>query len=302
MVTMDAFASAFGFDAKSDDVWTTLGKVTAVGSGTLSVLLGGSATPTECEAYCLAGVGDIVFVAITKGRARAIACKGGGSTGEYLPITGGTLTGDLTVETDLDVDGDVSFGGGATITEQATWRTALGLGTIATAGSADYLKRQPSGTSELPEDTSTGSGYPIVLSNSFANNGVLSYMTAANFRSLLGVSAKPTQLYNNATGSNGTITLSSSAANYNHMRIYYKHSSDNTYSSVDVYSPNGKIVLLPIVEATTSAAWIVGRAVTISGTSISTASNWYGEQNTTTGASYNHTNYVNIIRVEGWND
>ena len=302
MVSMDAFASAFGFDAKSDDVWTTLGKVTAVGSGTLSVLLGGSATPTECEAYCLASVGDIVFVAITKGRARAIACKGGGSTGEYLPISGGTLTGKLTVETDLDVDGDVSFGGGATIAEQATWRTALGLGTIATAGSADYLKRQPSGTSELPEDTATGSGYPIVLSDSFANNGVLSYMTAANFRALLGVSAKPTQLYNNATGSNGTITLSSSAANFNHIRIYYKHSSDNTYSSVDVYSPNGKIVLLPIVEATTSAAWIVGRAVTISGTSISTASNWYGEQNTTTGASYNHANYVNIVRVEGWND
>lgn len=302
MVTMDAFASAFGFDAKSDDVWTTLGKVTAVGSGTLSVLLGGSATPTTCEAYCLASVGDIVFVAITKGRARAIAVKGGGSTGEYLPLSGGTLTGGLTIEGDLGVDGDVSFDGGATIAEQATWRTALGLGTIATAGSADYLKRQPSGTSELPEDTSTGSGYPIVLSDSFANSGVLSYMTAANFRSLLGVSAKPTQLYNNTTGSNGTITLSSSAANFNHMRIYYKHSSDNTYSSVDVYSPNGKTVLLPIVEATTSAAWIVGRAVTISGTSISTASNWYGEQNTTTGTSYNHTNYVNIVRVEGWNN
>lgn len=302
MVAMDVFAHAFGFDAKSDDVWTTLGKVTAVNGGTLSVLLGGSATPTECEAYCVASVGDIVFVAITKGRARAIACKGGGSTGEYLPITGGTLTGDLTVETDLDVDGDVSFGGGATIAEQATWRTALGLGTIATAGSADYLKRKPSGTSELPQDTATGSGYPIVLSDTFANNGEISYMTAANFRALLGVSAKPTQLYNNATGSNGTITLSQTAANFNHMRIYYKHSSDNTYSSVDVYSPNGKIVLLPIVEATTSAAWIVGRAVTVSGTSISTASNWYGEQNTTTGASYSHKNYVNIVRVEGWND
>lgn len=99
---MDAFASAFGFDAKSDDVWTTLGKVTAVGSGTLSVLLGGSATPTECEAYCLAGVGDIVFVAITKGRARAIACKG---------------------------------------VDAATWRTALGLGSMATEDSGDYVSK-----------------------------------------------------------------------------------------------------------------------------------------------------------------
>lgn len=85
MVGMDAFASAFGFDAKSDDVWTTLGKVTAVNGSTLSVLLGGSATPTECEAYCLAEVGDIVFVAISKGRARAIAVKGGG----LVPIANG---------------------------------------------------------------------------------------------------------------------------------------------------------------------------------------------------------------------
>lgn len=85
MVAMDVFAHAFGFDAKSDDVWTTLGKVTAVNGSTLSVLLGGSATPTECEAYCLAEVGDIVFVAISKGRARAIAVKGGG----LVPIANG---------------------------------------------------------------------------------------------------------------------------------------------------------------------------------------------------------------------
>lgn len=309
MVSMDAFASAFGLASKQGETWFTLGKVTAVNGSKLSVLMGGSATPTECEAYCIAGVGDVVLIIIKDGAPRAIATKGGvndaakwrdalglgsmatESASDYLPTSDGTLTGSLTVNTDS-----------VTISDAGGWRSALGLGSIATASDSDYLKRQPSGTSELPQDTSTGSGYPIVLSDTFANNGEISYMTAANFRALLGVSAKPTQLYNNAKGSNGTITLSSSAANYNHMRIYYKHSSDSTYSSVDVYSPNGKTVLLPIVEATTSAAWIVGRAVTISGTSISTASNWYGEQNTTTGASYNHTNYVNIVRVEGWND
>lgn len=191
----------------------------------------------------------------------------------------------------------IVYAGGA----KQAWRDALGLGTIATAGSADYLKRQPSGTSELPQDTSTGSGYPIVLSDSFANNGVLSYMTTSNFRTLIGVSAKPTQLYNSTSGSTGTITLSQTAANFNYLRIFYKHSSDSVYFSVEVYSPNSKLVLLPIVEATASTAWIVGRLVQISGTSVSTYNNWYGEQNTTSGASYNHTNYVSIVRVEGWN-
>ena len=78
MVAMDVFAHAFGLDSKSDDVWTVLGKVTAINGNKLSVLLGGSATPTECESYCLADVGDIVFVVISKGKARAVAVKGGG--------------------------------------------------------------------------------------------------------------------------------------------------------------------------------------------------------------------------------
>lgn len=135
MVTMDAFASAFGFDSKSDDVWTTLGKVTAVGSGTLSVLLGGSATPTECEAYCLASVGDIVFVAITKGRARAIACKGVDAatwrnalslgsmatedSSDYLPVSGGTLTGSLAVNTTS-----------VTFSDPTVWTSALGVDSV----------------------------------------------------------------------------------------------------------------------------------------------------------------------------
>ena len=113
MVAMDVFAHAFGLDSKSDDVWTTLGKVTAVSGNTLSVLLGGSATPTECEAYCVAGVGDIVFVAISKGQARAIACKGGG---DLLPLSGGTITGDL------EITGQLGLG------DPSTFRDEIGIG------------------------------------------------------------------------------------------------------------------------------------------------------------------------------
>lgn len=79
MVTMESFAQAFGFDAKPDDTWTTLGKVTAVNGNTLSVKLGGSTSTTDCEAYCLADVGNIVLVVITNGSARAVAVKGGGN-------------------------------------------------------------------------------------------------------------------------------------------------------------------------------------------------------------------------------
>ena len=80
MVAMDEFASAFGFDAKSSDTWTTLGKVTAVSGTTLTVKLGGCSSTTPCEAYCLAAVDDIVFVVMTDGKARAVAVKGGAGT------------------------------------------------------------------------------------------------------------------------------------------------------------------------------------------------------------------------------
>lgn len=79
MVSMDEFANAFGFDAKSNDTWVTLGKVQSVSGNTLSVKLGGSTSNTDCEAYCLADVGDIVLVVITNGSARAVGVKGGGN-------------------------------------------------------------------------------------------------------------------------------------------------------------------------------------------------------------------------------
>lgn len=76
MVALDVFAHAFGFDEKNDGAWFTLGKVTAVNGSKLSVLLGGSATPTQVESYCAAAVGDVVLVVVSKGQARAIAKRG----------------------------------------------------------------------------------------------------------------------------------------------------------------------------------------------------------------------------------
>ena len=108
MVAMDVFASAFGFDAKSDDVWTALGKVTAVNGNTLSVLLGGSATPMACEAYCYASVGDVVFVVISKGRARAIAVRGG----DFLQDIAWTSQGSKLIPENTDLN---------TVTELGTW-------------------------------------------------------------------------------------------------------------------------------------------------------------------------------------
>ena len=132
--------------------------------------------------------------------------------------------------------------------------------------------------------------------------------TIVNLRNTAGtVALVPTQLYNNTSGSNGTITLSASAASYTHMRIYYKSTDDATHqlSSVDVYQPNGKVVILSCVDGWKSGnTWFQSRLVKINGTSIAT----YDGDNThaailASGSVHSSVvNFIYILRVEGWNE
>ena len=99
MVDMADFAQAFGLDSKSPDTWTTLGKVTDVSGTTLTVKLGGSSSTTQCEAYCLAAVDDIVFVVITDGKARAVAVKGGEDVIQHSNINAKAANNGITSNT-----------------------------------------------------------------------------------------------------------------------------------------------------------------------------------------------------------
>lgn len=74
-------------------------------------------------------------------------------------------------------------------------------------------------------------------------------------------------LYNNATGTTGTVSLSETAANFTFMVIGVR-SEMNRYSSVFVYSPNGKTVNLACVEAESGYNYIKTSQATINGTSI----------------------------------
>ena len=110
---------------------------------------------------------------------------------------------------------------------------------------------------------------------------------------------KATALYNSTSGSTSTVSLSSSAANYNHMRIYFCADA-NQYSSVDVYSPNGKVVSLVAINPSSNGVWVNGAHVTISGTTITRTSDHNGLAGSENGAST--TRVIKIVRVEGWNE
>ena len=131
----------------------------------------------------------------------------------------------------------------------------------------------------------------------------------ANFRSAISARPLPTVLYNNATGTAGTVTLSASAANYNHMRIYYRASdnSGNPVNSVDIYSPNGKYVGLATFYTKDANGFTMRASMRyISGTSMSVSGQggvgWLTGSSGSWGGSGGGSTNIYVVRVEGWNE
>lgn len=113
--------------------------------------------------------------------------------------------------------------------------------------------------------------------------------SASSARSNLGVA--PVSLWNGS--SNGNITLSQSAANFTRITIYY-NDNDNQCSSVDMYQPNGKLVILP---SNWDGQFHKMRSVKINGTSVNTVRAY--ETDTRTGDVVQK-NLIYITRVLGW--
>lgn len=83
----------------------------------------------------------------------------------------------------------------------------------------------------------------------------------------------PVVLYDDPTGSNTTVTLNSSSANFSYLEIYFKN-NDNFYSSQKVADPNGKSVCL-ISTFTGGVNYVIKFAgASISGTSITIDDYW----------------------------
>lgn len=77
-----------------------------------------------------------------------------------------------------------------------------------------------------------------------------------------------TTLYDNASGTNASLTLSGSAANYEYIEIFFRD-NDNNYNSVKVCNPNGKnVTLISQYNNGNNTAWFKIAIVTISGNSI----------------------------------
>lgn len=108
-------------------------------------------------------------------------------------------------------------------------------------------------------------------------------------------------LYENESGSTGTISLSAAASYYRYIEIYFTDNNGITGGYTKVWQPSGKTVALSIVEASST---IYSRQTTyaISGTSITPATATASYFRITSAGAVSTsigTNYIKIVRVVG---
>lgn len=108
-------------------------------------------------------------------------------------------------------------------------------------------------------------------------------------------------LYENSSGTQSTVVLSESAANFSRIKIYYQH-NDGEHSSTDIYDPNGKTTLLSTVKfRDNNYTYLSSAKIAISGTSITWGSDHgYNRLATTPAINRNDGIFLSILKVVGF--
>ena len=225
------------------------------------------------------------------------------------------------IDGDLEVLGDISSTGSVSVTgDVSTSGSISSTGDISTSGAVDttngykqngVLFARHGGVNTIISGEDGGNIYLRPNGDSSDTGRVLikndgTITTYGGAVRLYGAKV----LYNNATGSNGSITLSDSASNYDYLEIFYTDNQKSLIYSVKVQTPNGKSVGLNMLDS-----WVVSgtaytdiktRRVLISDKTISTEN-----YNNVSRCSYlsfrgtaidthSNTNYIYITKVVGY--
>lgn len=138
---------------------------------------------------------------------------------------------------------------------------------------------------------------PFFVDRLLNSVGVNCFLTNQNSLEVNGTVINGVVLYSNSSGSNSTITLSESAANFNCMKIFYRD-NDSSCNSCEIQSPNGKTACLMSLRPSTSGTnYIKSCQVSISGTSITPSR--YSEISFSSGStpSISSSNRIYITKV-----
>ena len=109
-----------------------------------------------------------------------------------------------------------------------------------------------------------------------------------------------TTLYSSSEGTQSSIVLSSSAANYEYIEIFFK-SNDADLSSRKVYSPDGKQVELSATLYNSSGFYIKTAWLLISGTNVTWVTYGFARLRDNNEVSVTNTNNLYVTRIVGIN-
>ena len=113
------------------------------------------------------------------------------------------------------------------------------------------------------------------------------------------IQCKPTTLYDNSSGSNGTITLSSNISNFSYIEILFRDDWSLTSSEMTVLGrPN---VMLSVSRYTVASQTVIShyRSINLNGTTLSTNGDIYGAHNSWNN-SVGSDNCIYVYKVIGW--
>lgn len=181
-------------------------------------------------------------------------------SGNYFNASFGSVSNSLTITWKYRKKGTTSWTNGGTLTPTKSGNTYSGdvsLGTTFDYQTAyefiiyasDKLinlnAQQPLKKGEPVYDwgvDQNGNNYLFVNGNLYAKGNLQVYgngeINEIDFENL---QLKPTTLYNNSSGTVGTVTLSETSANFSYLEIFFGvHGSGWSVNSVKVSSPNGK--------------------------------------------------------------
>lgn len=284
--TNDMVARALGFDdSKGESDYHVWGNVKSINTdGSYQVQLNTSSVTTRCAKGCNASVGKRVLVVIKRdGRAVAIAVLGG------EPVVTGVKGGAESAYRKGNVNLTPENIGAAGANTSNGWCKI----TFPNGSQSGWLQTTQNGI--LPYSAS-GSG---LGSWDYQFGEVRAVNVYRNNRQCFA----GTVLYNNITGTNGTVYLSESVANFSWLRIFYR---DNDWfkASIDVHYPQGTYGDLVITAKSPSGIfWTKHRTVSISGSAISSIRyGCYSVYGTSVGGNGDeNTNNIWITAVIGYN-
>lgn len=114
--------------------------------------------------------------------------------------------------------------------------------------------------------------------------------------------SKPIVLYNNASGTTGTVTLSKSAQDYNYLEIFYVNNHGDLNRSIRISTPNGKNISIESIEPDQSDTGTYLRTAfyNISGNTITYKYATYTALHNNGAVQVNRNQYNKITKVLGW--